>query len=286
MKNYIRLLRPHHWIKNLLLFLPALFSGRLFEYDVLLHCLFGFIVLCFISSAVYVINDIRDVEKDRLHPKKCKRPIASGAISVKSAAFLSIALVSLTVLIDIFLCKSFNGLFVITAYFVLNIGYSLGLKEYPLVDILILASGFVLRIVYGSVVSGIPVSAWMYLTVMSASLYLGMGKRRNELSKNGADARKVLKFYTYEFLDKNMYICNAIMIIFYSLWCTTAEIIERFNGGMLLTVPLMIVIFMKYSMDIEGSSDGDPVEVVLHDKVLAILCIVYMLAVMTIVYCL
>ncbi len=284
MINHIRLLRPHHWIKNLLLFLPALFSGRLFERSILLACIYGFFAMCFISSVVYIINDVRDAEKDRLHPKKCKRPVASNAVSKNSAVIMAVALAVFAVITVLFLCKSPVGLIVMTAYTILNIGYSLGLKELPLTDILILASGFVLRVVYGSAVSGIPVSGWMYLTVMSASIYLGLGKRRNELSGNGTDTRKVLKLYTYEFLDKNMYICNALMIIFYSLWCTTAEITERYSGRMLWTVPLVMVIFMKYSMDIEGRSDGDPVEVVIHDKVLALLCAVYTGVVVGIVY--
>ena len=284
MKQHIRLLRPHHWIKNLLMFLPALFSGRLFECSVLIPCVYGFIALCFVSSVIYIVNDIRDAEKDKLHPKKCSRPIASGAVSKASASAIAIFLFVVASVMDILLCKSIDGMVILLVYTVLNVGYSMGLKEIPLIDILILASGFVLRVVYGSAVSGVPVSGWMYLTVMSASLYLGLGKRRNELSKNGTTSRKVLRLYTYEFLDKNMYICNAVMIIFYSMWCTTAEITERFGGRMLWSVPLVMVIFMKYSMDIEGSSDGDPVEVVIHDKVLAMLCTVYALVITGIVY--
>lgn len=280
----IRLMRPHHSIKNILLFLPAVFSGQLLEKETFLSCLYGFVALFFLTSAVYVINDLRDADKDRLHPQKCHRPVASGEVSVKNAVILAVVLVLISLLCNIFLVGSGYALCISLVYFALNIGYSMGLKSVPLLDVLILVSGFVLRVVYGSAVCGIAVSGWMYLTVMSASFYLGFGKRRNEFSDKGGDTRKVLKFYTYEFLDKNMYICNAIMIVFYALWCTSAEIVQKFDGRMLWTVPLLIVIFMKYSLDIEGDSDADPVEVLVHDKVLALICAVYALAVVGIVY--
>lgn len=282
--SIVRLMRPHHSIKNILLFLPAVFSGRMFEGEIFLSCVYGFIALFFLTSAVYIINDVRDAEKDRLHPKKCKRPVASGMVSKKAAVMTAVVLVALSVLCNILIMGNVYALCVSLLYFAVNIGYSMGLKSVPLLDVLILVSGFVLRVVYGSAVCGIPVSGWMYLTVMSASFYLGFGKRRNEFAGNSDKTRKVLKFYTYEFLDKNMYICNAIMIIFYSLWCTNADITERFGGRMLWTVPLLIVIFMKYSLDIEGNSDADPVEVLVHDKVLALICAVYAVAVVGIVY--
>ena len=284
MLSYFRLMRIHHSIKNVLLFLPAVFAGAMFHNNNLILCIFGFISFSLISSAVYVINDIKDAEKDRLHPTKCNRPIAAGEISKVSAVIFAVFLVLVSAFISLVLCRSLTGFLIIALYFLLNIGYSMGLKEIPLLDILILVSGFILRVLYGSAICGIPVSGWMYLTVMSASFYMGLGKRRNELSKNGSGTRKVLKFYTYEFLDKNMYICSALMIIFYSLWCTSDGIIEKFGSRMLWTIPLVVVICMKYSLDIEGNSDGDPVEVLVHDKVLALLCLVFAIFVVGVIY--
>ncbi|MBR3994084.1 MAG: decaprenyl-phosphate phosphoribosyltransferase [Clostridia bacterium] len=284
MKSIVKLLRPHHSIKNILLFLPLVFGGKLLDKTLLFRCIFGFVAFFFICSAVYVINDIRDAEKDRLHPKKCKRPIASGKISKKTAAFIAVLLVALAVFCDIFLCRSIGGFFVLLLYFVLNLGYSMGLKEVPLLDIVILVSGFILRVVYGSQICGIPVSGWMYLTVMCASFYLGLGKRRNELSRTGGDTRKVLTFYTYGFLDKNMYLCNTLVVIFYALWSTSAEITQRFGERMIWTVPLVMIILMKYSLDIEGDSDADPVEVVVRDKVLALLCLMYAIIAVSVIY--
>lgn len=284
MSSYLRLMRVHHSIKNVLLFLPAVFSGALFDKNTLVLCICGFLAFSLVSSSVYVINDIKDAEKDRLHPTKCNRPIAAGKITKASAVILAVSLVVVSALVSLVLCRSLTGFLILILYFLLNIGYSMGLKEIPLVDILILVSGFILRVLYGSAICGIPVSGWMYLTVMSASFYMGLGKRRNELSKNGSGTRKVLKFYTYEFLDKNMYICNALMIIFYALWCTSDGINEKFGGRMLWTIPLVIVICMKYSLNIEGNSDGDPVEVLVHDKVLALLCLVFALFVVGVIY--
>jgi len=284
MLSVIRLMRPHHCIKNALLFLPAVFSGKLLDADTLVTLIFGFFAFFFISSAVYVVNDLRDMEKDKLHSTKCHRPLASGSVSKRTATALAAILVVLSVLFSVFLCKSIFGLLILVLYFALNIGYSMGLKEIPIVDIIILVSGFILRLFFGSAITGIPISGWMYLTVMSASFYLGFGKRRNELAKSGEKTRKVLKFYTYEFLNRNMGLFSTLLIIFYALWCTSPDISERFDGKMLWTVPLLVLIFVKYSFDIEGDSNADPVEVLISDKSLFLLCGVFAVMLLLIIY--
>jgi len=283
-KALVKLARPHHCIKNILIFLPVVFSGNLLDLNYLKIVICGFFSFSFLSSAVYIINDIADAEKDRLHPVKCHRPIASGAVTRRCAAIFAAVLFVVAFSIDLYASESRLSVVLPAVYFILNIGYSFGLKEIPIVDITILVSGFLIRVLYGSVATGIPMSAWMYLTVMAISFYLGLGKRRNELARNGSGTRSVLKYYTYEFLDKNMYLSNALMLIFYSLWCTSSGINERFSGKMLWTVPLVILISMKYSLNIEGNSDGDPVEVILKDKMLVGLSVVYALTVLFILY--
>ena len=163
-------------------------------------------------------------------------------------------------------------------YFVLNVAYSLGLKNRPIIDIVILASGFVIRVFYGGFVTGIPISNWLYLMVITISLYMGLGKRRNELRRQ-TDTREVLKYYTLPFLDKNMYVCVALAIVFYALWT-----IEMPDSRLIWTVPLVIIILLCYSFDIEGNSDGDPVEVILHDKVLLVLAVAYAACIFVLLY--
>ena len=157
----------------------------------------------------------------------------------------------------------------------LNVGYSAGLKSVPIVEIGVLSSGFLLRVLYGGQVFGIEVSSWLYLTVLSLSLYLGLGKRRNELERvTSATTRKVLRYYNRRFLDRNMYMFLAVGLCFYSLWA-----MEQ-SKAMLWSIPLVMLSCMRYSLVIEGGSDGDPVDVIYKDKILlalGIMCAIYML---------
>ena len=145
-------------------------------------------------------------------------------------------------------------------------------------------SGYLIRVLYGSSIIEIPVSNWLYLTVIAISCYLAFGKRRNELARQGPLSRNVLKYYTYEFLDKNMYLSNALIIVFYSLWCTDSVVIEKFSNNLVWTVPLVLLISMKYSLNIEGDSDGDPVEVITKDKILVSLFLLYIVVIFSILY--
>ena len=266
MKNYIKLLRVKHYIKNLLIFLPVFFGGKLLNKHNLNSTLIGFIVFCLVSSLIYIMNDIGDIENDRNHPKKCTRPLASGAISLKSAKILMIILIILIVLIHIIYPPIINNnaVIIILIYLIINYMYTKKLKNIPILDITILALGFLLRVMYGSAINTIPVSEWMYLTILTFSFYLGLGKRRNEIVKvnNENETRNVLKFYTYQFLDKNMHMCLATTLVFYSLWTVSS------GKYLVITIPLVIIICMKYSLIIEGDSYGDPVDVFVYGNVI------------------
>ena len=286
MKNYLKLLRVKHYIKNLLIFAPLVFSRNLTNPPLLLNACLGFLVFCLISSFVYIVNDVRDCEKDRLHSTKCKRPIASGAVSKRSAGVLAAVLLLLAAALCVYLCRvSFWAAVVPLLYVGVNLLYSFGLKNQPVIDVTILALGFVLRLMYGSAVTGIAVSAWLLLTVMALSFYLGLGKRRGELMREQDGTRGVLKAYNKSFLDKNMYLCLGLAIVFYSLWCIDADTVARIGSNALVwTVPLALVICLKYGLDVEGDSDGDPVEVVLGDKVLLCVIALFALAAVGLVY--
>lgn len=261
MKNYIRLLRPKHILKNVLVILPLVFSGKLLEPDYLTRGLLAFLAFSALASLVYIMNDIRDADRDRQHPAKKNRPIASGAVPVSHALIEAGVLAVVTVLLSAIGRFPLQGWLCLAAYFLVNLGYSLGLKNVPILDIALLVSGFLLRVLFGAAVTGIAISGWLYLTVTSASFYLGLGKRRGELRQSGGETRQVLRYYTYDFLDKNMHVCMALTIVFYSLWA-----LETPSPYLMWTVPLVICICLRYSMTVEGSSDGDPVEVIFQDK--------------------
>lgn len=283
--SVIKLMRPHHYIKNGLLFLPLVFSGNLLNKEFIFVMIIGFLAFSLSSSIIYIINDIFDVEKDRLHPKKCKRPIASGEISIKFAWFWAFLLFIAVILLNSIVATNNIGAWVLLGlYIVLNFSYSMGLKQVPLIDVAILVSGFLIRVLYGASIINVVVSNWLYLTVISMAFYLGLGKRRNEMSRQGSETRKVLQFYNYNFLDKNMYLANALTIVFYSLWCVDTSTVARFSNKLIWTVPLVMLISMKYSLNIEGNSDGDPVDVVLGDKLLMGLAIIYMISILILTY--
>ena len=284
LKAYVRLFRIKHYLKNGLIFLPLFFSRQIWVSQKLLSAFWGMCAFCFVSSIVYIFNDLKDVEKDKQHPTKKFRPIASGEVKPKSAILCMIALLLFSFVFNMLAEGFLTSFLLLMGYLLLNIFYSLGLKNKPLVDIVILASGFTIRVVYGAVITDVVVSNWMYLTVFSGSFYMGFGKRRNELrltGKNG-DTRTVLKYYTYSFLDKNMYVCLALVDVFYALWAM--QISENNTPHFILTVPIIMILLMKYSLDIESDSDGDPIEVIFHDKILMILAILYAVCLVSMFY--
>lgn len=161
---------------------------------------------------------------------------------------------------------TFNNYLILAIYFIINIAYSAGLKNVPLLDIVIIVSGFMLRVLFGGSIAHVDISYWMYLTVLSMSFFLALGKRRNEMIKVGNTARNVLKHYTIEFLDKIMYLCLGLTIVFYSLWTVSSSVVAQNGEYMIWTVPIVLLITMKYSMIIEGDSFGDPADVFFQIK--------------------
>ncbi|MDR2798875.1 MAG: UbiA prenyltransferase family protein, partial [Treponema sp.] len=273
--DYAGLLRFHHYIKNLLIFIPLFFSLGFFNTHALAVSALGFVAFSILSSIVYVLNDIQDREKDRLHPTKRLRPLASGSISVHHArvtlGVLTGVLVVLVSLLGILENRltTWAAVGLLAVYAALNIGYSYGLKNIPLVDITILASGYVIRVLFGALIIGSPISVWLYLMITLGAYYLGLGKRRNEITGpgKGSETRTVMRFYSHNFLDKNMYMCQALCVVFYALWSIDAATVQRLHtSAFVYTIPLFLIILLKYSLNIETASDGDPTSIVLHDK--------------------
>ena len=280
MKNYLKLLRVKHYVKNLLIFAAIMFSGQMADLNKLKDCIIGFVVFSLISSIVYIINDIKDKKKDALHPKKCKRPIASGAISVKAAIITAVICFILAVVGFIYIFNT-TALLILSAYVLVNILYSFGLKNVPLLDVSILVSGFLLRVLLGAVISDIEISNWLYLTVIAFSFFMAFGKRRNEYKTIGSDeTRNVLSKYNASFLDKSMYMCLTMANTFYALWAMSHS-----NNLIFITVPVVLIITLKYCLDIENeTSDGDPTEVLFSDKSLLFLGALYAFVLVYVLY--
>lgn len=288
MKQYLKLIRVKHWLKNGLVFLPLFFSMNLCNIQYLSLCFLAFVIFSLSSSVVYVLNDMADVEKDKLHPIKKNRPLASGAISMAQAKIVIVILCILIAFMMGLLYWNDPNFFIILlpiVYIILNLLYSKWLKHISIIDVVILVSGFVLRVMYGGVVVDVVVSKYLYLMIIFGSFYLGFGKRRNEMIKNGKKSRKVLEAYNQAFLDKNMYVCLALAIVSYSLWCVDPMTIARTGHDYLFwTIPILMVILQLYSLNIEGSSHGDPIEVVLSDKRLLVVIVLYIFVMTGLLY--
>ncbi len=287
MNDYLKLIRVKHWVKNILIFIPLICSG-LVTYSNVISCIEAFFAFSFASSFIYIINDIRDIEKDKLHPRKKNRPLPSGkikkstaiyiavlmiilAITINTAIYIAVLMIILAITINTIINNNFlnTSLYFLLGYIIINICYSMGLKNIAIIDIVLLASGFVIRVYYGASIINVDVSSWLFLTIMSASLFLGLGKRKKELINN-KESRKVLQEYNEAFLDKFQYLSLALTIVFYSLWT-----IEQSIKFLYLTIPLLIIIFMKYSLNIEKNDEGDPTTVLYQDKLLMGLCLIY-----------
>lgn len=268
--KYLKLIRIKHWIKNILIFLPIICAGLL-SVDTILNTSLGFLSFSFMSSFIYIINDLKDIEKDKNHPRKKNRPLASGAIKKSTAIIIAVVMLILSLSITIIINKGVNNLslYLLLSYMIINIGYSLGLKNIAIIDVVLLASGFIIRVYYGASLFNIEVSNWLFLTILNASLFLGLGKRRKELI-NTKESRIVLKDYNESFLEKFQYLTLTLTIVFYSLWA-----VEQNVKYLYFTIPLLMIIFMKYCLFIEKNDEGDPITVLFEDKVLIILCLLY-----------
>jgi len=289
--KYIKLIRVKHYLKNLLVFLPLFFNASIFDMDLFIRTGTGFISFCFISSVVYIINDIKDVEYDRLHISKRTRPIANNSIPIKKAILLVIILGLMSITLSITASNSNYYLVLFPlVYLAVFFAYSIKWKHIPILDITILASGFLMRLMYGSAISGIAISGWLYLTVIVVSFYMGIGKRFNELKINEDLAeseriRHVLTFYTINFLDKSKYMFLCLAIVFYSLWTIDPITIERTNSEYLFwSVPLVIIICLLYNLNIETHDDGDPIEVLYKNKPLMILTLLFITMIFGLIY--
>jgi 4-hydroxybenzoate polyprenyltransferase len=279
-------MRLRQWPKNVFLLAAMVFDKQLINVTSLVHSLIGFFLFCFLSSGVYIINDIIDVEADRKHPEKNKRPIASGLLPVTVAIAAASVLVVLP-LVGAFLLSPTFAL-VALIYLVLNLIYSKWLKHIPLIDVLVLASFYVIRVIAGVTLIKVErFSPWLYIVTTLFALYIGLGKRRAELklmAENAKEHRRVLDGYSIPLLDQLITIVSGTTIVAYSLYTFTAENLQG-SFAMMLTIPFVMYGIFRYLYLIQvKQSGGAPEDLLFTDRPLQIDILLWVVAVLIIFY--
>jgi len=282
----IKTMRPKQWAKNGVLFAALVFDRQLLNRVSFERTIAGFIIFCLLSSAVYIINDILDIESDRAHPQKKNRPIPSGALPVSIAIIFAILLLVIAFPAAYLLAPDFA--LICAIYFVMNLAYSKWLKHVPLLDVLIIAAGFVLRVAGGVMLIQVQrFSPWLYVVMTLGALYIGFGKRRSELSLLAAGAsnhRRVLEGYTIPLLDQLITIVSSTTIVAYSLYTFSAPNLPD-NHSMMLTIPFVIYGIFRYLYLIQvKDSGGAPEEMLFSDRPLQITIVLWGAAVLFIFY--
>ncbi|QIK54270.1 decaprenyl-phosphate phosphoribosyltransferase [Dysgonomonas sp. HDW5B] len=272
--TYLKLLRIHQWVKNLFVFAPIFFSFSFLNLEALINALYAFIGFSFIASSIYIINDWKDIELDRQHPTKKERPLASKDISVRNAFMVCIALLILGFSTYLFILKNDIAAILLFFYFVLNVFYCFKLKQLSIVDITIVAIGFVIRLFIGSTVTSIALSHWIIILTFLLALLLVVGKRRNDVvifAETGQEMRKSITGYNIEFLNTIITSVVTIIIFSYIMYTISSEVILR-NGEHLYITSLFVILgLFRYLQAIFVEKKGDsPTKLVLKDRFLQI----------------
>lgn len=262
-------MRPKEWVKNLLVFSGVIFSGSLTNVNNFWISTLGFLIFCSASSCIYLFNDLCDIKEDREHPLKSKRPLASGAVNITLARLT--ALLLFAVAASGALLLSYPFALVIFVYLAICLSYSLKLKEIVILDVILIAAGFVLRAVSGAILIGVEASEWLVLCTSMVALLVGFGKRRHELvllSEAAGNHRRSLNDYTIGFLDSIMNICAGGAVVTYALYTRADETIARVGSrGMLLTIPFVIYGVFRYLFLVQkGIEGGNPVQILFRDR--------------------
>jgi decaprenyl-phosphate phosphoribosyltransferase len=265
---FIRLFRVHQWVKNLFIFVPLFFAGQIFDFNRYSDLVLAFFSFSLVASSIYVFNDLADVKADRLHPKKKLRPIASGKINRTLAWVLSAATLLAGFSLAYVLNTSFQILLI--TYLVINASYSLGLKHFSIVDIFFVASGFLIRIYAGGVISDVAVSHWLAIMIMLLSLFLALAKRRDDIVLSGTtgELRKSTRHYNLDFINSCLSIFSGVIIVAYLLYTVSPEVIARFDTDWLFLTSLFVIAgIMRYlQITFVEQNSGSPTSILFKDK--------------------
>ncbi|MFO7889305.1 MAG: decaprenyl-phosphate phosphoribosyltransferase [bacterium] len=286
-KLLLRSLRPRQWTKNVLLFAGLIFSRNLFHTPLLIKTLEGFVCFCALSGSLYLLNDLLDVEQDRKHPEKSKRPLASGQLSVKTVV-ISAVILSGFALIWAFVIDTDFG-YVAVSYFLLIVGYTLWFKNIVILDVIIIAIGFVLRAIAGAEIIDVTISSWLLMCAIFLALFLGLCKRRHELLIMGDSAeshRRILGEYSTALLDQMISVATASTVIAYAFYTTAPVTIEKFGTrNLILTLPFVLYGIFRYLYLVHRKKlGGSPELILLKDTSTIVNIFLYIVSVGVIIY--
>ncbi|MBQ9236996.1 MAG: decaprenyl-phosphate phosphoribosyltransferase [Prevotella sp.] len=292
--NYelIKLTRPHHWVKNLFVFLPIFFGQKLLDVHLLYNATLAFLSFCFVASSIYCFNDIIDVEDDRRHPVKCQRPVASGKISMPVAYGIMGVLMVMSVGVLFFISDEtfrYTTIAVIVAYWVMEHAYCILLKRFAIVDVCILSLGFILRILAGGMATGTVISHWLIMMTFLLTLFLGIAKRRDDvlrMMRTGIPVRHNTKRYNLTFVNEALTITGSVMLVCYIMYTVSPDVMAQFDSQYLyLTSAFVVLGLLRYmQLAVVDEKTGDPTKVLLHDRFTQCVVVGWMVSFLIIIY--
>lgn len=277
-QDVVALMRPHQYLKNMFIFLPLFFSLQITNMPLLAHTVAAFIAFSMTASGVYIVNDYFDMQDDRMHPVKQYRPLASGRISRKQASvFATLLFCAGFAMMGVL---SFAAVAILVAYVLLNIAYTLSLKHLAVIDVTVIAIGFVLRIFVGTTVTGLDASMWIVVMTFLLALFLALAKRRDDIlifNRTGQKMRKVIDGYNIQFVDMAMTLMAGVVIVAYLMYCVSPEVIERTGSDKLyLTLIYVIVGIMRYmQITFVEEVSGSPTKILLQDRMIQIVIVMW-----------
>lgn len=291
LKNFLLLIRPHQWLKNLFIFLPLFFDQHLLDVGYLLPAAVAFVAYCFAASSIYCFNDIYDREADRLHPKKCKRPIASGAVTVGQGYLLMAVMLGCSVGVAFMLPvdSRWQVLGILLFYYGMNLAYCVRLKQIALVDVFVIATGFVLRILIGGAATHIYLSHWIVLMTFLLALFLAFAKRRDDViiyEGTGVKPRANVNRYNLPFMNQAISIVATITIVCYIMYTVSEEVMARFHSAYIyITTVFVLAGIIRYmQLTIVDVKSGSPTKVLMKDRFVQLCIVAWMLAFLVIIY--
>ena len=290
MRETLLLIRPKQWAKNVFVLLPMFFGRQLTDPATLQSSLLVFAAFSFIASSVYCINDLIDVEADRQHPVKCKRPIASGAVSEKQAWLLTVVMALLSAATVLTLSSHiWQVLAVLAGYYLLNIAYCTRLKNYAIIDVCVIAFGFVLRILAGGVATGISVSRWLVLMTFLLTLFLSLAKRRDDvlrMNATGKAPRKNTIRYNLTFINQAITITASVTTVCYIMYCVSPEVVAAFGTpNLYLTTIFVIIGLLRYiQLAVVDEQSGDPTKIVWKDRFTQLVILAWLSSFLFLIY--
>lgn len=289
MKYYLKLLRPKDWAKNLFLFVPSFFAGHFFVASKIGLLLLGFVAFSCIASSIYIINDYRDIENDRKHPVKSKRPLASGRVKPLHAIIICVLLILTGSVLAYFANNNLSFLFILGVYFLMNIAYSFGLKNIAILDMLILAAGFVLRVKSGAIIVRVDSSDWLIIMTFLLALFMAIAKRRDDLllqQASGTEMRKSISGYNLNYLDIMLGLFSAIIIVAYISYTVSTRTIIRLGTYRIYYSSVFVIAgIMRYLQVVFVKNEsGSPTDILYTDRFIQVTIALWIASIYILLY--